>query len=178
MQGEHNGWRWFESAQGHLGQVLAAVPELLVGRFVAVTAFDSGPLELSETEMKSGWTRQGEVAISPRVEDATLVPRGGYDEWYVFSTQPPALDIEIFVNYGGFTLGCVTPSQSDPTWDRRLESQQVEAREAQQVRFWSQLQTIMPDVYLAEGDNLIVVARDVELIERLATSLSALWSNG
>jgi hypothetical protein len=74
---------------------------------------------------------------------------------------PPTPNLEVFVNYGGFSLSppSLTRPPQDPTWD------QVALRESErlvseiQTRFWSQLESLAPLAYLAEGDQLTLVTK-------------------
>ena len=85
------------------GSVVA--PIRLTGRRVVVTSFDSGEYQLSEDELRSGWTQCGPTAVSPPSVNPDAIPAAGHDEWYIFDGTPPDLSsIEVFVNYVGFSV--------------------------------------------------------------------------
>jgi hypothetical protein len=59
----------------------------VLGKYAAVTSFDSGSLDLSDGEKAAGWESRKGIAYSPLIQSvATLPARGGFDEWYVFET--------------------------------------------------------------------------------------------
>jgi hypothetical protein len=117
--------------------------------YLSVTAFDSGPLRLSEEEILAGWKKDGEVAVSPPLRDSLVLPQGEYDEWYIHSAPFAVADVEVFVNYGGFTL--------EPQADDWLK--------AAQASFWTQLHRLRPMSYIAMGDNDVVVSRNRDFVE-------------
>jgi hypothetical protein len=165
-RGEHGPYHWYQSNDGFLRRLLAAVPSIVVGHYVAITAFDSGSFRPDDDERKARWFITNDVAVSPRIGDSSAVPRAGeYDEWYVFSDVPQWGRAEVFVNYGGFDLR--DPAQLaigfDPTWDRAAEQAAADVLRGHQERFWTQMMKIRPDSYLAEGDKLICVTREQSL---------------
>src|SRR4051812_38654244 len=145
--GRRGDYYWFESAELPLYKLLSQIPEVARGRHVAVTAFDSGPLRLSEEEKASGWRSVEGVAVSPLVDDPEAVPNDQFDEWYIFEALPPVIRPEVFVNYVAFSL-------QDPA----LLAHYYDLPDLQE-RFWQQLAAIRPESYLAEGSNLICVTR-------------------
>ena len=167
--GARDGYRWYQSAQGSLGELLDRVPSLVVGRYVAVTSFDSGPLRLGDDERRSGWTSSEAVACSPRIADPRELPHDGYDEWYVLLRPTDLERSEVFVNYDGFGLQSPTAllDQLHPTCDRSLALEQRDWLAACQERFWNQLARLQPETYLAEGDNLICVTRNEQAFDDL-----------
>jgi len=104
FSGKHGDYRWFQSPNGFLSGLIRRVPQLVIGRFVAVISFDSGPFRPSEHEVQLGWTSVDEVAYSPRVTAPEDLPYDQYDEWYVFSHPTTVGSPEDFVNYGLFHL--------------------------------------------------------------------------
>ena len=71
--GSENGYEWLV-ATCSLGDLLSVCPEIVLGKFVAVTAFDSAPLVPTEEERANGWDSQFGIAYSPRVADPKAVP--------------------------------------------------------------------------------------------------------
>jgi hypothetical protein len=147
-----------------LGELVKRCPEIVLGYYIAITAFDSGPLKLSEDEQKRGWREESPVAWSPKVSSTDILPRGGYDEWYVFSSPSSFKPQQIFVNLG---IQLKDPSylleNLEPTWDRVGLIANIERIHEIQSRFWSQLISIQPESYLADGDKLILVTSNSEL---------------
>ena len=147
--GQRGTYAWIVWNAQFLGDLIRTFPELVVGKYVVITAFDSGPLVLSEEEQQRGWHLYGGFAHSPRIHTLADLPYDQYDEWYIAPTQLSFAQCEVFVNYGGFRL------------------QDAAELAALQARFWQQLDDIAPETYLAEGDNLVVATRDVALVERM-----------
>jgi hypothetical protein len=164
MRGEgHNGkYFWLTSAEANLAEVIGACPELVVGRRVAITSFDSGPLlPLTEAELRAGWEQAGEIAVSPTVAHASELPSDNYDEWYVFEGKLPEFDdLEVFVNYGGFSPVTLAERRAEMKWDSTWESLRPDPFEdALLERFWATIHRLEPSVYIADGDLLTVVTR-------------------
>jgi hypothetical protein len=107
----------------------------------------------------------GKVAWSPTLSDVASIPIEAYTEWYVYPRMGAFPDHEVFINCGGFCLR--DPGYRleglDPTWDRVSAEEHVREERALQQRFWRQLNSLRPESYLAEGDNLIAATRDAAL---------------
>jgi hypothetical protein len=155
--GRHGAYQWLSTTRHTIDDLLRVSPAVVLGKFLAVTSHDSGPLLLTDEQKSCGWVCRGEVAYSPRIESLNMVPLHGlYDEWYVFKAPaelgtirndfpvPPGR-LEVFVNFG-FAIDA--PDMEDLV-----------------ARFWQQLDWIRPEVYVAESDFgfLIFVTRDNEL---------------
>lgn len=159
--GAFGAFSWLESATS-LPLIDTALPFHLGAR-LCVTAFDSGPLRLTPEEVAAGWSSVGEIVVSPLIVTSPEVPSGGYDEWYILESSPPASwKPEVFVNYGGFRLAHTRNSRV-PGDD--FHGQMV-------TRFWRQIEELRPLSYLASGDFDIVVSRSRPFIERLSAALS------
>ncbi len=152
--GSRGQYHWLERTAGYLWDVLEISPQVVEGNFVSVTSYDSGPLRLSPEEVAQGWYKHGDLAVSPLVTKADLVPNDLYDEWYIFGTPTEFSGYEVFVNYSGFSL-------------HTGNSEAI----ALQERFWQQLERISPSSYLAEGDNLIWVTLDTVLFKQVVQAL-------
>jgi hypothetical protein len=147
---ERNGYSAFDWApeEMRLDALLARFPSLVVGRYVAVLSFDSGPLVLSPDEEKKGWRRVGAVALSPRIMDSRELPFDSFDEWLVFDDAASCGEAESIVNYYGF-------SPIDFAWEEKKEF------------FWSQLSRLNPTSVIADGSVCYLVTRQSEMIEQL-----------
>ena len=149
--GELDEYSWVEwnDREAFLRDLLEAIPQLVVGRYLVNTSFDSGTLPLTEPETTCGWTKDNGLTLSPAIASVEEIPSDQYDEWYVFRSPRRFDDYEVFVNYGGFSL------HSDLY---------IDAAE----RFWRQLSIIEPETYLSEGDNLLCVTKDRALYRRIS----------
>jgi hypothetical protein len=148
--GSRDNYQWLVSKHT-LGELLECCPEIPIGKYIAVTSLDSGPLQLSDVQKAAGWTSSNGIAYSPRIGSIELLPpHDGYDEWYVFATPtnlgelvPPDRNIfesvirgghlHVFVNFGSYAIG----------GDEDLSN-----------LFWEQIKWIQPESYIADGDRL------------------------
>lgn len=156
---------WIQSPDYSLDWLLQTCPGIVVAKYVAVTACDSGPMRLSDTELSSGWHMLGDIAYSPVVANARDIYSAGYDEWYIMP-EPRSIDVrEVFVNFGGFGLNnpwSQFARDLDPTWDRRIYEEWAESCAARNNRYWAQMREIGAESYVADGDNLLLVTMNRE----------------
>ena len=92
--GTHGPYKWLE-ADHDLHEFLSLCPGAIVGRHIAITAVDSGSFSPSEDDRAAGWTDTVGIAYSPRLESVAMLPLDcccrkcyGFDEWYIFGTEP------------------------------------------------------------------------------------------
>lgn len=137
--GERDGYWWGESRTKSLSDILRVCPHIIIGKFVAVTACDSGPLFASDG-VTPGWEMIGRIAFSPRIESVRQLPQGGFDEWYIFREPTRFEEVEVFVNYEKFTL------RSRSAGDGGMQD-----------RFWEQMGRVQPESFIADGLSLVVV---------------------
>jgi hypothetical protein len=156
-QGDYN-WLASHRQESHLAKVLRACPQLVLGKFVAILSFDSGPLTPTPEEIKAGWSSDGRIMYSPRITDASTIPFEHYDEWLIFPNETHVLpELEVFINWGAFSLA------DEPNGHPELRE-----------RLWSQLARIGPESYVAEGDYFLLATSDDLLFERAAAAVRAL----
>lgn len=123
-------------------------PELVVGRYLVITSFDSGFLTLSESELRDGWHMVGRLAHSPPIRSVDQIPYDQYDEWLVFDQPVQVEEFETMVNYVGFT-------PIDFGWEQKRE------------RFWEQIVRLRPLHVIAQNEGGYLVSRDDGLIRRI-----------
>ncbi len=174
-------YHWLTAAGDvYLGTLLSVCPEIVLGRFVAVTSYDSGFLELGDRNSAAGWIAQDNIAYSPRISSIDILSfqrdgadSPGYDEWYVFPEErrlnpvfegyyfefkPDAGEILVFVNWFAFVLHDPEPYMPDIL-----------------DRFWDQLRSIGPAAFIADGrDCLTLVCRDEAIVDTVSSRLNAL----
>ena len=131
-----------------MAELFQAVPELVVGKYLLNTTFDSGPLTLSEEEISCGWKSNGRYALSPPIKELDQIPDVHYTEWYSYTSPVELGECKIFVNHGGFSL----------------EDDQYETLANE---FWRQLSVMQAESYISEGVNLICVTKRTDLFNRL-----------
>lgn len=155
FSGTHGKW-WWLVVRDELPSLLEVVTENHIGQRLCVTAFDSGPITPSSEETALGWTLRDDVMISPPLTTGCTIPCGEFDEWYIFRDLPDSLfGAERFVNYSGFNLADpkLLAASQDPTWDRAAFDSLIPL----QVRFWKELDRVMPSTYIGRGDYDVVV---------------------
>ena len=146
--GKCGNYFWVEWQDDFLGDLLSAFPQLVLGKHLVNTSFDSGSLTLAPEEIEQGWRKHNKLALSPPIADISQIPKDHYDEWYVFASPTTFEDYKVFVNYGGFSLH-----------DFPAEFQE---------RFWQQLEHLAPESFLAEGEHLICVTKNESLYNQVS----------
>jgi hypothetical protein len=123
-------------------------PDLVIGRYLVNTSYDSGYLPLSDSELQDGWHMTGRLAHSPQIRSTDEIPHDQYDEWLVFDHPVQVEEFETMVNYGKFT-----PVDFD--WEEKRD------------RFWEQVVRLRPLHVIAENDGVYLLSRDEDLIHRI-----------
>jgi hypothetical protein len=164
LSGTHGKYFWIEwsSPTAFLYDFVSAFPQIVINKYLAVTSCDSGPLRPSEQERQEGWFAEYDIAYSPKIDNISAIPNDQFDEWYIFPSLTLLPTMEVFINYGVFSLS--NPKLLFPEWSPQL----IAARCEEQERFWQQLNLITPESYVAEGDRLLFVTRDPSLFAQVA----------
>jgi hypothetical protein len=150
ITGRRGDYYWIVWESQFLGELVAAVPQIAVGKYVVITSFDSGPFVPSDDLKSKGWILKSGLAFSPQIARPDDLPRDQYDEWYIYPTRREIDPPEVFINYGGFQL--------------RYYAADIELHGLLQ-RFWLQMERLRPESYLAEGESLMFATRDADLYE-------------
>ncbi len=151
FHGAQGPFRWLESPSHKIHDVLQVCPELVTGRYLVITSFDSSRMEPVPSERLNGWRVAGSALHVPPLEGLELIPRNVFNEWYVFSAPPSDQKLEGFTS-SGLTLGPAlgANAQALSSWDlKRI-----------QRNFWHQLQSASVETYLAGAGRLIFATRD------------------
>lgn len=159
--GIHGPYKWLE-ADHDIQEFLSLAGAAILGRYIAITAVDSGSFLPSGDDRAAGWTTTGGIAYSPRLESLAMLPSGschrdccGFDEWYVFGNLPTPLgtickanafetaiappNVFQFINFIGFRL---SDPQMSPVADL----------------FWKQMAWVRPQSYLGDSDRCLLFA--------------------
>jgi hypothetical protein len=181
-QGQHGKYRWLErsietqAVDRPLIRLTKHCSEVLLNKHVVVTSLDSGPLHLNDQRVNAGWKRLGRLAISPRISNASDVPFIWFDEWYIFDDAVPTFsDIEVFVNRGTFSLGEPNPT-IDTMYigsDSNVRAAMVAAVVPWREKFWTQLEQLNAESYLANGNCFTFVTRDAKLHHEVAALMQS-----
>jgi hypothetical protein len=163
--GKFENYYWFVSASA-VWTLADLIKKHHANEILHITAFDSGPIAPNKEEIESGWSKDGKIMISPPLSSRIEIPHEQFDEWYVSTSKLSfPSELEIFVNYGGFTLA--SPEEltkdDDPTWERGRYDYLYPMHD----RFWKQLSIINPSTYVSSGDLDIVVSKNKELINEV-----------
>lgn len=150
--------------------LLRICPAVVLGKYIAITSFDSGPLVPTEGQKAAGWESRSNIAYSVKIHDVASVPSDEYDEWYifdgpvdlgtghvrenVFEVPQKQGHVSVFVNYG-FAL--------HPPERASLAN-----------LFWSQMERIRPESYVADNDYLTFVSANKTLFASVLDAVNAL----
>ena len=150
--------------------LLQLCPEVVLGKYIAVTSIDSGPLVPTDEETAAGWETRGNIAYSPKVQHIKDLPRAGWDECYIFNettdlgashleenvfeVPPQQGHVSVFVNY------CFALHQSD--WKDLA------------TLFWQQMALIRPESYVADNHYLNFVSMNKTLFASVCDAVKAL----
>ena len=160
MTGVHGDYRWMTSTLHRIDELLALCPELVLGKYLAVTSCDSGPLNLRAERHISGWESRAGIAYSPQITSFELLPpHSHYDEWYV---------LEAPVDLGGVASGVAGYEAIAGRVDVFVNSAQFifdPGNEGVAEQFWRQIESMRPYAYISEMDAcwLTVVCSDQKL---------------
>jgi hypothetical protein len=170
--GQQGVYQWLISGCS-LGDVLSICPAIVVGKFVAVTAFDSGPLVPTEDERKKGWSSQFGIAYSPRIVDTEAIPYDNcFDEWYVFDQHT---EVGRIADQGSNVF---EEWRSEDTIFRFVNYWLDLRRDDKKLLtdlFWKQINRIRPGVYVADCQLFsTVVSKDQQLFEAVREGMAKL----
>lgn len=166
--GSQGPYEWLVTDQQF--DLLQICPEVVLGKYVAITSIDSGPFVPTDEERAGRWENRGQIAYSPRVENVERLPRADFDEWYIFNgpadlgighlgqnvfevPQEPG-HVSVLVNYF-FAL-------------HRPEMKALAAL------FWNQIEWIRPESYMGDGDYLNFVSMNKTLFASVRGAVKAL----
>jgi hypothetical protein len=172
VTGSRGAYFWLTALHHDMSWLFHICPQLLLGKYIAVTSFDSGSLILTDEEKRAGWENRNEIAYSPLIESIQGLPESkcaGFDEWYIFESssdlgqlsdanvfEAPLAPGQVFtfVNFLGFAL------------------HNPEVKELVGL-FWRQIDWIQPESYIADGEAfLTVVSRDKNLFNAVRQALN------
>jgi hypothetical protein len=167
--GSQGSYEWLVTDENF--DLLELCPEIVLGKYVAVTSIDSGQLMPTDKETAAGWQSRAKIAYSPKIENSQDLPRDGWDEWYIFTTpmdlgtshlaenifEVPQEQghLSVLVNYG-FAL-------HPPERARHLAD-----------LFWPQMARIRPESYVADNDYLTFVSMNKTVFAHVRDVVKAL----
>jgi len=150
---------WPHPGDFSIAQLWGRFPELVLGRYLVNTSYDSGFLTLSDSERRDGWRMVGRFTHSPQIRSTDQIPHDQFDEWMVFDKPVQVREFDTMVNFGGFT-------PIDFGWEEKRE------------RFWEQVVRLSPLHVVAENYGVYLLSRDEELVRRIANAELCAAPNG
>jgi hypothetical protein len=178
MVGSHGPYQWLTSDQENMNEILRQCPEVVLGRYAAITTFDSGVFRPTESDTAAGWESRNGIAYSRQIrtpadlpECAKSEPAELYQEWYLFEAP---------VDLGTLSRGnvFVTPPGPGRTLVfigyATLVLHEPEMEELTDL-FWMQLEALRPESYFGEGqDYLTFVTRNPAFFDSVLKKLKSL----
>jgi hypothetical protein len=147
-------------------------PDIVLGKFVAITSIDSGSLVPSEKEMAAGWQSRGKISYSPKIQSVAEVPSAGWDEWYIFDKP-----VDLGTSHLGENI-FESPQEQGHLSDFvnycfALHQHQPEMKNLATL-FWQQMARIRPESYVADNDYLSFVSMNKALFASVHDAVKAL----
>lgn len=143
--GHKNNYHWLEinSDCKSFKDFISDFSEFILRKNIAIISFDSDSFIPTKEEYDRGWTYKNEIAY---FNNLNLVELDGpiydiYDQWFIFDTPTEIDNVDIFVNYSGFSLNSGIPKES-------LINGVVE-------KFWRTIERLQPSNFLLCGDYFI-----------------------
>jgi hypothetical protein len=167
-EGSHGLYEWLVTDQRF--DLLQACPEIVVGKYVAITSLDSGPLILTAKETIAGWQSRGGIAYSPQISNVEDLPRAGWDEWYIF--ESPA---DLGVSHLGENVFEVPQEQRHVSvLVNYCIALHQPGMEDLATLLWQQIAWIRPESYVADNDYLNFVSMNKTLFAKVYEAVKAL----
>jgi hypothetical protein len=150
--------------------LLQVCPEIVLGKYIAITSFDSGPLIPTDSEKADGWESRGQIAYSPKVERVETLPRAGYDEWYIFGIPTDLGVSHLAENVFEVSQG---PGHVSVLVNYCLALHRPEMKDLATM-FWKQIEWIRPESYVADSDYLNFVSKNKTLFASVRDAVKAM----
>jgi hypothetical protein len=167
--GSHGPYLWLTTEQHDLHTLLQRCPQALVGKYIAVTSLDSGPLVLDDEEKLAGWQSRNQIAYSPEIQSAEGLRGvcGGFDEWYVGESP---FDLGQLRHDNVFE-NPMAPGQVSTFVNYCLALHKTEMQSLIDL-LWKQLDWMQPESYIADADQFLTFAsRNKELFASVRQAL-------
>lgn len=156
--GNRRGYWWIETNVNDqdITSFINHFADFILNKTLAIIAFDGDSFVPTEDELKRGWIFKDEIAYFNNLnaeELNTPIFDNSYDQWFLFDKYTEFAPIDIYVNYGGFTL-----------------ADDVKALDFQQNlrdKFWIDIATIKPSSFILCGNNFIYGTTRKQEIEKM-----------
>jgi hypothetical protein len=167
-KGQHGDYQWL-TTEFEVDGLARLCPKMVLGKYLAVTSFDSGSLPLSDEKKAKGWQSRNGITYSPRIGAIEALPRtDGWDEWYVFEA-PTDLGTLCHTNPFDPRPG---PGQLHAYVNFNLVLHDSETDAVREL-FWEQINWSNPESFLGESAQYLSFAtRNEEIFSAVLGSLS------
>ena len=155
--GAHDSYEWLVTEHA-LEDVLSICPELVVGKYLAITAADSGDLVPDSQQMAAGWKNSGRIAYSPKITSLNVLHQEGWDEWYVFERET---NLGRIADNANIFESAIKQGEVWRFVNFNLGLHKTEM-DSLATLFWEQLETIHPQVYIADSDYYLTIVSSVK----------------
>lgn len=161
--GKHNDYYWLDAVSHHdfMEMLITEFPEFILGKYLAVLAFDSDSFLPTEDELRRGWMYNHEIAYFDTLNAFELSQKslvGGYDQWLIFDTLNRFNPIDLYVNYDGFSINLKESAN-------HLETAVIN-------RFWQDIEDLKPQKFILNGDHFIFGTNDLMEFEKIISLLN------
>ncbi len=170
--GAHGAYEWLATEQS-LDDLLRLCPDLVLGKYVAITSIDSGSFYPTDEQKASVWENRHGIAYSSRIENVDQLPREGWDEWYIFENPP---DLGELVRGKNVFEASLTAGEvyAFVNFNFGLHAR---SDEPMAPYFWKQFEWIRPQTYIADsGYHLTVISADKTIFKAARQVISELES--
>jgi hypothetical protein len=175
--GRQGDYDWLERGRLSVSEVLTLFPDLVLGKYVIVTASGGRPPVLTREAFDAGWLQYGRLAINPCVDLLRGAPCEGPSEWYVFSKTPLLEPFKIFVNDPGFTLADSDDALNGPAVDQTITPSGNDLTSALRELFWMQVELKLVETYIASPNGLTIATRRPHLFSTITQAVSTVSIN-
>jgi hypothetical protein len=86
--GSRGAYRWLTTSRESLNPLLAACPQAVLNKYLAVTSLDSGSPMLNEHQRAAGWENRNGIAYSPKLQSVQDLPHATGTTNGTSSTRP------------------------------------------------------------------------------------------
>jgi hypothetical protein len=166
--GSQGVYQWLVTEQEF--DLLQLCPEVVLGKYLAITSIDSGPLVPTDKQKAAGWESRGQIAYSPKVETVASLPRDGWEEWYIFGAPT-----DLGTSHLGENVFEVPQEQGHVSVlvNYCFALDRPELKDLATL-FWQQIEWIRPESYVADGDRLNFVSMNKTLFASVHNAVKAL----
>ncbi len=158
--GNNDSYFWYEAEDLEFWKVVEAMPELVINNYVAINAFDGSPMKWTDEQLSKGFGYKNGIAVTPKLKNLRYleyIPSEFNDEWFLRSTPFDNTPVDIFVNYGVFTLRQRNfeseEKAMDKTWDVKLIEHEIDNLAYLQEKFWAQMKRVDADKFMGQREN-------------------------